>query len=459
MENESLRSLAAGFGRSFGHNPAAQGSAPQPISPPISPPIAPSIAPDLAATQPLAAPPSTASTTSTTAPSEHPQISHPATETTTETDTTANPNPAPDPADRAEADYEDGFGPPPDYTQGEYRWVAVRRRPRYDGWNEEKQRRFIEVLADTGIVALAAKAVGMTRESAYRLRRSEHAVGFANAWETARAQAGALIEDITFERAIEGIEHNVFDENGEIVCTKRVYNDRLLMFLLRNLKPERYGTERQAARAARLAPASLHDATIVEGKTLEAATPEPSPPEPSPVPSPLPTCEQGSAAHDALPQEAAPPQTLRVQPVSPQPVSPQAVSPQSAELQPVQPQAVQPQPIQPQPLTFDAALRALEPQPPAPIEQWIGTEKMQDEMELADVLDGEIPDFFMERRLPKSPEDLEAEARAAQFMRGKALWENKDGKGSKNMNRKDWRDMCLYFDPAQRYEKSKKRYR
>ncbi len=35
-------------------------------------------------------------------------------------------------------------------------------------------RRFIEVLADTGQVSLAAKAVGMIRESAYKLKRSPH---------------------------------------------------------------------------------------------------------------------------------------------------------------------------------------------------------------------------------------------------------------------------------------------
>ena len=45
----------------------------------------------------------------------------------------------------------------PDYDPAEYRWVPVRRRPRYDGWTEEKQRRFIEVLADSGLVGLAAQ--------------------------------------------------------------------------------------------------------------------------------------------------------------------------------------------------------------------------------------------------------------------------------------------------------------
>ncbi|MFN3620031.1 hypothetical protein [Sphingorhabdus sp.] len=138
----------------------------------------------------------------------------------------------------------DDHGDNPDvYNPEDYRWVPVRRRPRYDGWTEEKQRRFIEALADTGLVNHAAKAVGMTRESAYRLRRSAHGAAFARAWDAAREHAGCALEDIAFERAIEGVEHNVYDQYGEIICTKRVYNDRLLTFLLRHLKPERYAPD------------------------------------------------------------------------------------------------------------------------------------------------------------------------------------------------------------------------
>jgi hypothetical protein len=162
--------------------------------------------------------------------------------------------PAPEPPD-------DPCAPPPlVYDPADYRWVPVRRKPRYSGWTEEKQRRFIEALADTGQVGLAARAVGMSRETAYALRRQPHAAAFARAWDAARGQAGSLIEDVAFERALEGVEHNVYDERGDVVCTKRVYNDRLLMFLLRSLKPERY---------ARHALATLQSAEP-KGATIEA---------------------------------------------------------------------------------------------------------------------------------------------------------------------------------------------
>ena len=103
---------------------------------------------------------------------------------------------------------DDDFGfVAPEYDPAEYRWVPVRRRPRHDGWTEEKQRRFIEVLADTGLVGLAAREVGMTR---------------------ARELAGALIEDIAFERAIEGVEVESYDGHGELAGTRTVHNDRLV---------------------------------------------------------------------------------------------------------------------------------------------------------------------------------------------------------------------------------------
>lgn len=138
----------------------------------------------------------------------------------------------------------------PDYDPAEYRWVPVRRRARYDGWTEEKQRRFIEVLADTGLVGFAAQDVGMTRQSAYALRRAAHAGAFARAWDRARALSGALIEDIAFERAIEGVEIETYDGHGNLSGVRTVYNDRLLTFLLRHLKPEIYTAAARERRGA-----------------------------------------------------------------------------------------------------------------------------------------------------------------------------------------------------------------
>jgi hypothetical protein len=277
------------------------------------------------------------------------------------------PPPAPPPA--LADTTEDGAPPSEGYDPADYRWVPIRRRPRYDGWTEEKQRRFIETLADTGMVSAAAKAVGMSRETAYRLRRSAHGAAFARAWDAARGHAGGLVEDIAFERAIEGVEQNVYDENGEVVCTKRVYNDRLLMWLLSRLKPERYG---------------------------------------------------GSAAERE--------------------------------------QAGQPaEPASPPEITVEASLRDMEPPLPAPPEQLLGPEGLEDELEIADIADGKLPHFLSEQRPAKSPARLEAEARAAEEARGAEAWD-KFQRGEGELTRRELTDLSRHLDPASRHERSRKRY-
>ena len=56
---------------------------------------------------------------------------------------------------------------------------------RRDGWTLERQADFIGHLAQTRSVLAAARAVSMSRESAYRLRRRAGAAGFAVAWDAA----------------------------------------------------------------------------------------------------------------------------------------------------------------------------------------------------------------------------------------------------------------------------------
>ena len=56
-------------------------------------------------------------------------------------------------------------------------------RARRDGWSEARQCAFLVQLYVTGSVTAAAKAVGMSRASAYRLREREEAESFAHAWD------------------------------------------------------------------------------------------------------------------------------------------------------------------------------------------------------------------------------------------------------------------------------------
>ena len=65
---------------------------------------------------------------------------------------------------------------------------------RHDGWTAARQADFIGMLAETRSVAKAARAVGMGRESAYRLRRRAGAAGFAAAWDTALGIAHTAVD-------------------------------------------------------------------------------------------------------------------------------------------------------------------------------------------------------------------------------------------------------------------------
>ena len=113
---------------------------------------------------------------------------------------------------------------------------------RHDGWTPERQRGFIEALADTGSVKAAADRVNMTPEGAYLLRRHPEGHEFRTAWEAALKLGVQRLEDVAMERALYGVEVPVY-HFGAVVGTRRVYNDRLLMFLLRNRLGERFAAD------------------------------------------------------------------------------------------------------------------------------------------------------------------------------------------------------------------------
>ncbi|MEH6759443.1 MAG: hypothetical protein V7676_18370, partial [Parasphingorhabdus sp.] len=58
-------------------------------------------------------------------------------------------------------------------------------KERHDGWSPAKQVLFLEALARTGNVRAAALYAGLSRESAYKLRRRSDARAFARAWDAA----------------------------------------------------------------------------------------------------------------------------------------------------------------------------------------------------------------------------------------------------------------------------------
>jgi hypothetical protein len=117
-----------------------------------------------------------------------------------------------------------------------------RKHVRHDGWTPERQRAFIEALADTGSVSTACRMVNMASEGAYALRRQPGAEAFRRAWEAALDMGVQRLKDEAFERAMNGQLVPVF-VGGKLLGYRRKKNDRLLMFCLRH-----YGQDAQGKR-------------------------------------------------------------------------------------------------------------------------------------------------------------------------------------------------------------------
>src|SRR4051812_30600935 len=112
-------------------------------------------------------------------------------------------------------------------------FTPVPRRYRHDGWTPERQKAFIEALADTGCVTRAAAMVNMSQANCYALRRAPGAESFRRAWDAALDFGLKRLKDIAFERAIEGQLVPVFVA-GKLVGFCRQHNDALLLFCLRH---------------------------------------------------------------------------------------------------------------------------------------------------------------------------------------------------------------------------------
>ncbi len=125
--------------------------------------------------------------------------------------------------------------PAPDSTPPFPGFEPVPVRPRVDGWTPERQRAFIEHLAETLCVDAAAALVGMTGDSARRLRRRPGAEGFAAAWDAALRRGlsergrAALIDEAVNGRLVRRFYH------GELISEERVRSPRLLLALIERM--------------------------------------------------------------------------------------------------------------------------------------------------------------------------------------------------------------------------------
>lgn len=119
-------------------------------------------------------------------------------------------------------------------------------RARRDGWTIERQCGFLAHLYVTGSVGLAAARVGMSRNSAYRLRMREGAQEFAAAWDHVLTAPGTgriarprpdlrKVTDMTLFRHVEqGLVKPLLYRGAVCAIRRKPCNSELLHLLARH---------------------------------------------------------------------------------------------------------------------------------------------------------------------------------------------------------------------------------
>ena len=116
----------------------------------------------------------------------------------------------------------------------------IHKQPRRNSITPDKQRAFIAHLAATGIVSKAARHIGRSMEALYKLRARTGAEGFANAWDAAVERGVDHLEHSALARAIEGTPVWKAMPDGGMMSYGTRHNEALVMFFLRNRRPDKY---------------------------------------------------------------------------------------------------------------------------------------------------------------------------------------------------------------------------
>jgi hypothetical protein len=211
-----------------------------------------------------------------------------------------HPRPAPEAAtDEPASPCNDGdsyFSPPPspneepprekvavpaDAAPGDLTdFEPVPLRYRTDGLTPQKQREYVEVLADTGVARVAAARIGVSEQAINRVRRRADARSFDLACDAAQRHGARRLRSIAYERAIEGtIRRHYY--HGELKSEELVFDNRLLIYLLG--KADKWLEAPPETEAVLAAWEPWMDA-------VEQGLPEPPQPEPEPEPEPAAAC-------------------------------------------------------------------------------------------------------------------------------------------------------------------------
>lgn len=139
----------------------------------------------------------------------------------------------------------------------------LHKQPRRNSITPDLQRRFVAVLAASGIVVQAARSIGKSMEALYKLRAQPGAEGFAAAWDEAAGWGLLRLEDCAIEAALAS-NSDAANSMLAFVLTRRDRKD--WMIDLRDIEPGH--------------PVYEHiRAEVLAGLR---ASPQPPPPPPSP---------------------------------------------------------------------------------------------------------------------------------------------------------------------------------
>lgn len=105
-------------------------------------------------------------------------------------------------------------------------------RPAQTQFDLARQKVFLEHLATTGSVRSASCKAKVSHQTVYRARRANRAL--RRAWDAALLVARTQAEAVLADRAINGVEEEVW-YHGEVVATRRRYDSRLLLAHLARL--------------------------------------------------------------------------------------------------------------------------------------------------------------------------------------------------------------------------------
>ena len=137
--------------------------------------------------------------------------------------------------------------------------TPTRYTQRSDGWTPDRQRGFLERIAEGATVDEASASVGLSPGAAYTLRRRAAGAAFALGWDAAKLVARPIVAETLFVRAIAGQTERVTRPDGEVIERHR-YDNRLAMSLLNRL--DRHADATETANAATRMVAAEFDAFL-----------------------------------------------------------------------------------------------------------------------------------------------------------------------------------------------------